>query len=208
MPLVVRALEVARQAQRIGVVDRVILDYEGAEVREASAGLDVERYERPFLHMGEPTVRVIDLVRSWLERWAEPPNNPAPELVCVLIPTSPLRTVRHLVESRLLLRDNADGVMSVTPFRQDTAYALTKDIEGLLRLRFCAADVPEFRQHVMHDGTAIWARTSALLALPPRANFYSLRLVPYLIPPEESVDVNTEMDLVIAEALLAHREGR
>ena len=201
VPLVVRSAQVALEAKRVGLVGQVVADVEDATTTRVVLRENVSIRHRPTW-LCEPQTRVIDLVRAWLQ---DRESTDCPDLVAVLLPTSPLRVVRHLVESRLLLDDAADGVMSVTPFRQDVAYALGEE-EGFLRRQFIKRlGVPPC---LKHDGTVIWARTSALLRLDPGDNFYALRLRPYLVPPEEAVDVNAEMDLVIAEALLAHREGR
>ena len=210
VPLVVRAVQVAKQAQAIGLVGEVWVDVEDGVTEKLALGAGATVRWRHY-DLRTPETRVVDLVRHWLGGGEDAFGrvlDPMPDLVCVLLPTSPLRTLRHLVESRLLLDDAAEGVMSVTPYRQDTAYALREDA-GFLRLRFDPKEVrPSFQHDGVHDGTCLWARSSALLGLPPEANFYGLRLRPYRVPPEESVDVNTERDLVVAEALIDSKGTR
>jgi hypothetical protein len=209
------------------------MDVEDGKTERAALDAGIPRcWYRPHA-LRAPETRVVDLARYWLGAGEDVFGRVAlealPDFVCVLLPTSPLRTIRHLVESRLLLSDavrativegegdlagremdlrfSVDGVMSVTPFRQDTAYALRVD-DGMLALRFDPTEVrPAFKQDVVHDGTVIWVRSSALLALPPEANFYALNLRPYVVSSHEAVDINEPSDLVIAEALLAYREG-
>ena len=211
VPLVVRAVQVARQAQAIGLVGEVWVDVEDGVTEKLALGAGATVRWR-HCDLRAPETRVVDLVRHWLGGGEDAYGHvldPMLDLVCVLLPTSPLRTLRHLVESRLLLDDAAEGVMSVTPYRQDTAYALTTLPDGTLATRFDPKEVrPSFQHDTAHDGTVLWVRSSALLGLPPEANFYGLKLRPYRVPPEESVDVNTERDLVVAEALIDSKGTR
>ena len=141
---------------------------------------------------------VLDVVREFCGAIRDPGTEY--DLVCLLLPPSPLRTLRHVVESRLLLREGADAVMSVTPFRQDVRYACVEH-EGQVKRVGGENWTPE-TVFLKHDGTVIWARASWLNTA---KDFYDGRIVPYRVPPEESCDVDTQIDLDYAAFLLGRR---
>jgi CMP-N,N'-diacetyllegionaminic acid synthase len=187
--LLERAIDIGLQAKALGVVDDVVVSVEDTHTHRLAhfAGATVVM-RGPETRT--PEARVLDVVRDVLRDRAEV------ALACVLLPTSPLRTLRHVVESRLLLRDDVDGVMSVTPFRQDIRGACL-EVNGRLALSALARASGEY---LKHDGSCLWARRGWLETA---KDLYDGRIVPYRIPPEQSVDVDTEFDLRIAGWLLA-----
>ena len=211
-PLVVRAVRVAEEAQRLGLIDRVVvLTDRWGEVERALQDAEIFSVDercliarRPGWLTDDPQARVIDLVRHCLTarlpdvNWPMPPPWPAPDAVCVLLPTSPLRQVRHLVESYRLLAPGVDVVLSVTPFRQDPRYALEdKQDQLILRDELRGAD-----RLLKHCGTVIWVLASHILG---GGGFYSGSIRGYPVPPEESADVDTPLDLEYAEWLFLRK---
>lgn len=197
VPMIRRTLDVAIEAQDLALVDRVVLDTDDEEIALHGVGAEVRM--RPADLRGTD-VRVVDLLRAWLQ------TEPDVDLVAVLMVTSPLRTLKHMAESRAALRDDVDGVLSLTRFVQDVGYASTLRIDGhgeTVALHFPQpADRAVLRGAGKHDGTIAWYRRDAVLALPASENVYALRLAPYWVPAMESVDIDTERDFLIAEALL------
>ena len=119
------------------------------------------------------------------------------------------------MEARLLLEEGWDGVLSVTPYRQDPRWAVgLLGPDGEVRRAPIAAwgrePLPPEQVGPLWkaDGTALWVRTEAFLAkAKPPDWFYALRLRAYRMDRMESVDVDHEDDLVRAEALLQRREA-
>mgnify|MGYP001576399373 CR=1 FL=1 len=212
-PLVVRAVRMAEEAQRLGLIDRIIvLTDRWGEVEQALRDAGVRSGDRllvarrPAPLADDPKVRVIDLLRHCLREAAAndgslvPMQWPAPDAVCVLLPTSPLRTVRHLVESYRLLMPEVDVVLSVTPFRQDPGYAL-EDKQGQLILR---DELRGTDRLLKHCGTVIWVRASHILG---GGGFYSGNVRGYFIPPEDACDVDTKLELEWGSFLVARKGG-
>jgi len=198
VPLVRRTVDVALDAQHAGLVDRVVLDTDDEQIAAVGAGAEIRM--RPETLRGTD-VRVVDLLRAWLAA------TPDVDLVCVLMATSPLRTLKHLTESRAALRDDVDGVLSLTQFTQDIGHAVFVPArDRTVQMHYPTAGARAvLRDAGKHDGTAAWYRRAALLTLPPHENVYALRLAPYWVPTLESVDVDTERDFLIADALLRRR---
>ena len=216
-PLVVRAVRVAEEAQRLGLLDRiVVLTDRWGEVEQALRDAGVRSGDRllvarrPTWLAGDPAARVIDLLRHCLSNPPDPieglfaPSErwPVPDAVCVLLPTSPLRQVRHLVESYRLLTPGVDVVLSVTPFRQDIRGALGLEPDGRV-LQLDTAQWPEIPAW-KHDGQVAWLRAAYIVGdEAKREGFYAERSVGYMVPPEESADVDVPLDLEYAEWLFS-----
>lgn len=212
VPMVRRALDVAIEALCAGLFERVVLDTDDMEIARHGDAAGAEVRIRPERLRGTD-VRVIDLLRDWL---VTDPDQEAPgillhservDLVAVLMATSPLRTLRHLVESRAALRDDVDGVLSLTRFTQDIGYAVSVQSDQCRLVARSPTKRAALRESGKHDGTVAWYRRDALLQLRPEDNVYALRLAPYWVPAMESVDVDTERDFLVAEALCARKGG-
>jgi CMP-N-acetylneuraminic acid synthetase len=186
--LVGRAVKIARQAKWLGLVDEIAISYDGWDQ-------SFKEYEDIFLHPQQdpkPT-RTLECVQEFLQ-----PKHGQWDLFALLLPTSPLRTLRHLVESRLLYDGTVDAVMSMVPFRQDYRYMCFLDSQGKLVLSHAAGWPGDA---LKHDGTVIWARAD-WLCRKPKSWYDSLSIVPYLVNPVESVDVNDAVDLLFANTLV------
>lgn len=204
--LVRLAVEVALAAQALGVVNRVVVSVEDGQTEQEAlnAGASVHWREHAIR---TPDATVLDTMHDYLNsdpdthsicsRSPECGHGQTYDAVCLLLPSSPLRTLRHIVESRLLLDHETDVVMSVTPFRQDMRYALVDAEDRLSRVTEEYGPGPYYK----HDGHVIWAWAERML----KAGFYDGRVRSYHISPEESCDVDTALDLQLAEFLLARR---
>ena len=196
-PLVVRAARLAFEGKALGLFDEALISLDGwNQVGQTLERFDISCWAQRPESVRRQDARVIDVLRAHLETMED-----RPDLICVLLPTSPLRTLRHLVESFRLLEPGVDVVLSVTPFRQDVRGAVVEIKGPLVRV---GGDHLPGGQILKHDGQCAWLRTENVLK---GQGFYDGYVRPYLIPPEESADVDTELDLFIAESL-AKRLGR
>ena len=197
-PLVARAVDVAAASR---VFQRIVVSTEDAEIARVArrAGAEIHRRDPRLATDG---ARVVEVCRAVLDDLGTPA---AYEAFCVLLPTSPLRTVIHVRESlRLLERRKADVVMSIVAYPHVPWWAL-RERKGYVRLAF-GATVLKRRDRLprlyRHNGVVLWARTEPFLR---RREFYGARVVPYHMTPEVSVDVDGPLDLEFAEFLRRRR---
>lgn len=200
VPLVVRAVRTAHEAS---LFDAVVVSTEDAEIERLAreAGAEVHRREA---RLASDEARVVDVCRAVLterqtrgERFDD---------FCVLLPTSPFRTARHVRESLALLDERrANVVMSTAVFPHVPWWAVREE-RGFLRLQFGArtlksrGTLPVLRRH---NGVVLWSRTDAFLR---SGDFYGPRVASYPMAQEESVDIDEPLDLEFATFLSARKQ--
>jgi CMP-N-acetylneuraminic acid synthetase len=211
-PLVAHAVAAGRAAMPL--VSRVVCSTDDLEIAAVAvaAGADV-----PFLR---PAELAQDASEDWpvfvhLLDWLEAHEHWVPELIVNLRPTSPMRTSGHVEAAiRLLLETGADSVKAVCLARQHPHKMWLRgaggEIEPFLKTPFRLSrgpDVPRAqledvywqngvvdvtrREVVREQGVMIGRRVAGLVTLP-----------------EESIDIDTPMDLALAELLFAQRMAR
>jgi pseudaminic acid cytidylyltransferase len=200
VPLVVRAVRIAHEAS---LFDAVVVSTEDAEIERLAreAGAEVHRRDA---RLASDEARVVDVCRAVLaerqtrgERYDD---------FCVLLPTSPFRTARHVRESLALLDERrANVVMSTAVFPHVPWWAVREE-RGFLRLQFGArtlksrGKLPALRRH---NGVVLWSRTDAFLR---SGDFYGPRVANYPMAQDESVDIDEPLDLEFATFLSGRKQ--
>ncbi len=133
--------------------------------------------------------------------------SPSEPWTLLLQPTSPLRTAAD-IDAALSLREarSADAVISVTEPEHSPWKAFYVTTEGTLR-GIVSEEAPfrprqSFPRAAQPNGAIYACGTAQLLA---QASLFGERTVPYFMEEERSVDIDTEQDLLRAEAWLRAR---
>ena len=193
--LIERTVAAARGA---ACLDRVVLSTEDAEIISAAIaiGCDV-----PFIRPAELSTdeaRSIDVVRHALETLPE-----AYDLIVVLQPTSPLRiaedidrAVGHCVES------GAPACVSVCQPDKPPHWSYAMAADGTLDAVLPRTESEARRQDLPAiqavNGAVYVARAGWILE---NESFIGPGTVGYVMPKDRSVDVDEELDIVVAEAI-------
>jgi CMP-N,N'-diacetyllegionaminic acid synthase len=184
-------------------IDRLIVTTDDAEIAEVSR---LHGAEVPFLRPAElarDESPVIDAVEHAL-RWLEHDSRTMPEYVVLLQPTSPLRTTADIDGAVALAKSrNADAVLSVCEASPHPYLTRRIEANGRLEDFLDLAAKPVRRQDYPPaytlNGAIYVNRVAPLLASrcfqPPGA-------LAYVMPPERSCDIDTPLDLKVAELLL------
>jgi N-acylneuraminate cytidylyltransferase len=207
-PLVAHAVETGLAAK---LVTRVLCSTDDPQIAEAarSAGAEV-----PFLR---PAELARDTSEDWpvfvhTLNWLEQHDNWRPDLIVNLRPTSPLRTPRHVDGAiELLLRTGADSVKAVCLARQHPHKMWLRQpdgcIEPYLKTAFRLSrgpDVPraELEEIYWQNGVVDVTRREVILE---RGVMIGPRVAGLVTELHESIDIDTPVDLAMAELLLARR---
>lgn len=203
-PLIAYAIEVARSAAS---VDRVLISTDDSEIADIACQLGAEV---PFLRPPEladdtaPMLPVLRHVLEWLESEGE-----VVEAIVLLQPTSPLRTARNVEEAIALFRSASPScVVSVVevPHQFNPISVLKLTARGTLVPFVGDQTIANRRQ----DKPKTYARNGPVVLVCNPDTLHSGELfgascLPYLMTQEDSLDIDTPEDLLLAERVLLSR---
>jgi CMP-N-acetylneuraminic acid synthetase len=129
------------------------------------------------------------------------------DVICLLLPTCPLRTVDDIKNCLQLLDDkNVDGVVSVTDYEFPITLSLKKDGEGWITENnpqhpFANSNTrsQDHEPFYRPNGAIYMMKTNYFGQY---QNFFKGRVKGYYMVRERSVDIDDEIDLKYAEVLL------
>jgi len=209
-PLVAHAVEAGLNATR---VSRVLCSTEDEEIASVAraAGAEV-----PFL-------RPTDLAQDWSEDWAvfvhaldwlEREDNWRPDIVVNLRPTSPLRLPSHVDAAiKLLLDTRVDSVKSVTLARQHPHKMWLRRPDGclepFLKTPFRLSRGPDVPRAELND--VYWQNgvvdVTRREVIREQRVMIGQRVAGLVVDARDAIDIDTPLDLALAEMLLANRVG-
>ena len=122
--------------------------------------------------------------------------------------TSPLRTVEDIDGAlNLFLHERPDMVMSCTEARKNPYFNLVEpDQDGFLKVSKPLAGVVARQQ-----APVVWEHAASTYVVDPRylksaTELFHGRVLPYLMPPERCMDIDTELDFKLVEFLMKERQ--
>jgi len=126
-----------------------------------------------------------------------------------LQPTSPLRSSHHIDSSIELFTcsEDADSLVSCIElphiFNPESIMLLNGDgfLSPYIESRIAPTRRQEKRAYFARNGAAIYITRTARL----REYIFGGRLVPYIMGPDESVDIDSMHDLMCAERIIRYR---
>ena len=205
-PLLEYTADAARDSRRL---TRVILTTDDEEIAAVgrAAGLDVP-FTRPveFARDDTPVLQVMQYALRTLE--AE--EGYIPWFVVLLQPTSPLRRAEHIDAAvDMLERTGADSVVSVVEVpHQFSPVSLLRLVEGRLEPWGGGATVTQRQAkptlYARNGPAVLVSRRDVLL---DTNSLYGTDSRPYLMTPEDSVDIDAAFALELAALLLAQRSS-
>jgi CMP-N,N'-diacetyllegionaminic acid synthase len=207
-PLISYTIECARAS---GVFDRLILstDDEAAAAIARELGCDVP-FMRPAALCTDDTPHLP--VMQHAVAWLRDEQHYQPDMVMILMPTSPLRQPKHIVEAvALAIESEADSVVSVdeVPAHFNPARMLTVDDKGWAHLY--EGGQPVKRRPVRRQGMprawvfngAIYLFRTPLLFDAIEPSLYGDRVAAYEMPAPYGHNIDDPEDWAEAERLLA-----
>ena len=199
-PLVVRAIEQARASR---AVDAVVVSTDDAEIASVSERAGAEVVWRPE-ELGMDRTPTVDVLAHVLRTR---PHASMPERIVTLQPTSPLRLPRHVDEAIALLLPEFDSVVSVCPVGH-SPYKMFSVVDDRLAPLISGGPPPGTpRQElplVYQENGAVYVTWTAVIR--EQNSIWGRRARPYVMDAESSVDVDTDLDLILAETILSTRK--
>ncbi len=196
-PLIALSIEAALKSK---CIDRVVVSTEDKEIAEISREYGAEIIERPK-ELAKDESSTIDAILHALEVLKA--ENYNPDIIILLQPTSPLRNAEDIDSAiELFLNSDCESVVSVREVGHSPYWCFEIE-DGYLKSLFGDEYLRMRRQELekvyMPNG-AIYISTPENLR--KYKGFYCLRTIPYIMPPERSIDIDNEIDLMLAELLM------
>jgi len=201
--LLARAVGVALDVEEVG---RVIVSTEDQEIADAARACGAEV---PFMR---PAALAEDTAAEWLA-WrhaiqaVEQIDGRKLDVFLSVPTTAPLREAEDVRRCLLALRDSdADIAITVTPARRHPSFNMVAIENGLARLVMPPAKAVVRRQQAapVYDITTVAyaARTEFIMRA---SGIFEGKVAAAIVPEERAIDIDTELDLEIAEFLLGRR---
>lgn len=191
-------------ALRSRIFEQVLVSTEDDEIEDVATAFGAKVRSRP-LELSTDQATVHQVVRHLLLELEQ--ADELPTYFCIIYPTAILIGSKHLVESHeVLLTHNVDCVLAVQKFRPHPFKALSIDGDRLL---------PAFPEKFGNKGQQLplffapagafhWMRSRAFLDV--HGPVWTLPRAEYLLKQYESIDIDEQEDLDMAEYLLAARQ--
>jgi len=207
-PLIAYTIETALLARHL--FHRVIVSTDDDEIAAVAKRYGAEvPFLRPIELSGDnvPTVPVL----QHAVRFVEQQDKIHLDWVLLLQPTEPFRTVEDLQEAlRLGQTGGCDSVISVVQVFA-VHPILMKRIEGDRLRPYCVDEKEGTRRQdyqppaYMRNGAIYLTRRDVLME---RDSIWGETIKPYIMPPERSVGVDSELDLKLVELLMQQQQAR
>jgi N-acylneuraminate cytidylyltransferase len=207
-PLVALAVEAGLSAR---LVSRVLCSTDDPEIASVAEGAGAEV---PFMR---PAELAQDTSEDWAVfvhalDWLEQEEGWRPEIIVNLRPTSPLRRASHIDAAiQLLLDTRADSVKSVTLARQHPHKMWLRrpdgSLEPFLKTPFRLSRGPDVPRAELND--VYWQNgvvdVTRHQVIREQRVMIGQRVAGLVVDARDAVDVDSPLDLALAEVLLASR---
>lgn len=197
----------AAAARKSILLTRTIISTDYEEIADAAKNLGIEV---PFLRPAEyaqddtPALAVIRHALAYFEK----EEKYIPDIVVYLQPTSPLRRAEHIDGTiQVLMESSADSAVSVMAVPHQFSPGSMMVMDGGMLKNYETSPQILRRQ----DKQKVYARNGPAVLAIKRAtitekdSLYGDTIAPYIMAPEDSVDIDTPFDLELAEYLLKKR---
>ena len=199
-PLIAWSIEAALKSKYIS---KVIVSSDEEEILNIAKEYKADFIKRPD-ELASDTATTFDALKHTLE------NVEKYDYVVLLQPTSPLRTEKHIDEAIELLKEkNADAIISVCEMEHSPLWSNTLDedlnMSNFLRdevLNTRSQDLPKYYRL---NGAIYICKTDKLLQ--NESFFLKENIYAYKMNKKDSVDIDEEIDFIIAEKLMQHNNN-
>jgi len=207
-PLIQYTIEAAKESRYI---TRTIVNSDDEEILRFAESQDIETVVRPS-ELAQDNTPMKDVICDQLSRLKQKENY-VPDIILLLQPTSPLRTGRHIDEAmKKLIYSDGDALVSVEeePHLHSPYSVMRLNEKGYLEFfmkegqRFTSRqEKPKF---YARNGAAIYAVYTDIYM--KTGSLYGTKCVPYEMAAEDSVDIDDQLDLFVAECMLKYRQEK
>jgi CMP-N,N'-diacetyllegionaminic acid synthase len=185
-------------------VDRVVVSTEDSEIAEVAKKYNAEVIKRP-LDLAKDDSRAFFTYKHILN-FLKNHDEYYPDIIVILQPTSPLRIVEDVdIAVDLFMNNDCDSVIGVV---EDNEVYWSFRVKGTFLNPVFGK---EFLSMNRQDLPKLYRPNGAVFVTTPKnllknKGFHGGRVIPYVMPAERSVDIDTPIDFKLAHILLEKSE--
>lgn len=195
-PLIAWTIENALKSKYL---DCILVSTDVRRIADISQQCGAEVIERPK-ELATDETPTIEVILNVLKMKNVKENSQ--DITIILQPTSPMRNTTDIDNAiELFSYSNCESVVSVCEFIHPPYWALTLDksyLKPLFDEKFLRMRRQELQTTYLPNG-AIYISTPLMLY--KYKTFYVDNIIPYIMPVDRSVDIDSEMDFILAELL-------
>lgn len=206
-PLIAYTIETALAAGDL--FHRVIVSTEDKEIAGVARSYGAETpFTRPS-ELARDDVPMVPVLQHAV-RFVEGQDNLRLDWVCLLQPTDPFRSVEDLeAVVQLAQEDDCDSVISVVQVFS-VHPILMKHIENGFLQPYCIEEIEGTRRQdydppaYMRNGAIYLTRRDVLME---KDSIWGEKIRPYIMPPERSIGVDSDLDMKLVELIINEGKG-
>lgn len=199
-PLIFYSINAASKSK---YVNEPVISTEDSEIESICNKYGSEVIKRPEALAKDysSTIEVILHALDYLEK------KESPDILVLLQPTSPLRTSIDIDNAiDIFINNDCDSVISVSELDHSPYWSLKLQNSYLI-----PSFGKEYFEKRRQDLPTLYSPNGAIFISTPEylrkhETFYSEKSLPYIMPPERSIDIDTELDFKLAELILKERK--
>jgi len=193
------------EALRSNYISRYIVSTDDEEIQNVARQYGADT---PFLRPAEYSSDTANSATAMQHavNWVEEQEGAKYDYVIELMCTNPMKTVTDIdAVIKKLITTGADSVIAVHKLEDHHPIRIKKIVDDKI-VDFCLPEVPEMRRQdlkpdaYIRSGSIYGLRRDYLMVEGQRHGSQNSR--PYILPPERAVNVDTEIDFLIAEHLI------
>jgi len=196
-PLIVWTIE---QAKKSKYIDKLIVSTDDKAIAEISKKYGAEVIKRPKI-LAIDRAKTIDVIFHLLSVLKKEKYDP--EIIVLLQPTSPLRTVKDIDNAiELFLKNKCESVISIYESGHSPYWSFKigkKYLEPIFSRKYLKQMRQDLPRAYIPNGAIYISRPKVLLKY---KSFYCKKILPYIMPAVRSIDIDNETDFKLAELLL------
>jgi CMP-N-acetylneuraminic acid synthetase len=199
-PLIQYTIEESLKSKKL---DKVIVSTDDEEIAEISKSL---KAEVPFIRPAElatDTAIAVDVIKHAILKM-EDLDKKRYHIVVMLQPTSPLRTSRDIDNAIGLLKGEVDSAVSVVDVGEHHPLRMHRLVNDGWLINYIHQGKRDTRPRqelppvYLRNGAIYIARRNVIFS----GDVVGKNCKAYIMPPEKSINIDTKLDLILAEYLL------
>ncbi len=201
-PLIAWTIEAARAAKSIG---RIVVSTDDEEIALVARQWSAEVIMRPA-DLASDTAATLPVLQHVVVSLAA--ESYRPDAVVTLQPTSPLRTAKHIEQALAQFSNDASADSLVSCVRVPHIFH-PKSVMRIAPDGYLQSYLDQMQPHQRQAKDEVWARNGAAIYITRTERLadyvFGGRLLPYPMPLEDSLDIDDEADLLVADRMLRNR---